>query len=122
MGASSVRQVVHTLGGMAPSNSHEAPAPAAGPLDRGSAEDLARTLRTVADPTRLQLLSLLRASAAGEAAVGDLAEALGLTQPTVSHHLRLLHEDGLLSRQQRGRQVWYAIAAERRAAVADLLR
>lgn len=90
-------------------------------LDRDSAELLARTLRAVADPTRLQVLSLLTQSPAGEAVVGDLAEKLGLRQPTVSHHLRIMHEDGLVVREQRGRNVWYSITPDRRASITDLL-
>ena len=64
------------------------------PLDRETAEDLARLLKAVADPARLQLLALLKASAAGEACVCDLTGPLGLSQPTVSHHLKVLTEAG----------------------------
>lgn len=92
------------------------------PLDREAAEVLARTLRAVADPTRLQLLSMMHGSPDGEAAPGDLAAELGLTQPTVSHHLRIMFEDGLLVREQRGRNVWYSITPDRRDAIADLLQ
>lgn len=99
------------------------PAPAdRGPLAREAAEQLARTLRTVADPTRLQLLSMINGSTDQEATVGDLTAQIGLRQPTVSHHLRLMHEDGLLIREQRGRHVYYTIASDRRAAIVDLLR
>jgi ArsR family transcriptional regulator len=104
------------------SRAHDAVPSAPAPLGRGDAEQLARTLRAVADPTRLQVLSMLNASTSGEAVVGDLAAALGLRQPTVSHHLRIMHEDGLLIREQRGRQVFYAIAVDRRDEIADLLR
>jgi ArsR family transcriptional regulator, arsenate/arsenite/antimonite-responsive transcriptional repressor len=93
-----------------------------GPLTRPAAEALARTLRLVADPTRLQLLSMINGSPGQEVTVGELTQYLGLRQPTISHHLRLMHEDGLLDREQRGRHVWYSIAKDRRAAVADLLR
>jgi ArsR family transcriptional regulator len=92
------------------------------PLGRDAAEDLARTLRAVADPTRLQLLSMLNGSPNGEAIVGELADRLGLRQPTVSHHLRIMTDDGLLTREQRGRNVWYSIAPDRKDAIADLLR
>jgi ArsR family transcriptional regulator len=104
------------------SRAHDAVPSTPAPLDRSNAEQLARTLRAVADPTRLQVLSMLNASATGEAVVGDLATALGLRQPTVSHHLRIMHEDGLLVREQRGRQVFYAITPARRDEIADLLR
>lgn len=92
------------------------------PLDREAAERLARTLRIVADPTRLQVLSLLNDAPDGEVAVRDLVEPLGLRQPTISHHLRIMFEERLLTRQQRGREVYYAIAASRRDEIADLLR
>jgi ArsR family transcriptional regulator len=92
------------------------------PLTRPAAEALAKTLRLVADPTRLQLLSMINGSPGQEVTVGELTQHLGLRQPTISHHLRLMYEDGLLDRDQRGRQVWYSIAEDRRDAVADLLR
>ncbi|TFD31999.1 ArsR/SmtB family transcription factor [Cryobacterium cryoconiti] len=98
-----------------------APEPAPSVLDREAAEVLAKTLRAIADPTRLQLLSLMHGSPNGETTVGDLAERLGLRQPTVSHHLRIMIDDGLLAREQRGRNVWYAISPDRRSAIADLL-
>jgi ArsR family transcriptional regulator len=92
------------------------------PLTRPAAEALAKTLRLVADPTRLQLLSMINGSPGQEVTVGELTRHLGLRQPTISHHLRLMYEDGLLDREQRGRQVWYSIAKDRRDAIADLLR
>jgi ArsR family transcriptional regulator len=91
-------------------------------LDREAAESLARTLRAVADPTRLQLLSLIRRSPNAEATGGELAERLGLTQPTVSHHLRIMVADGLLVREQRGRNAWFSVASDRAAEIDDLLR
>jgi ArsR family transcriptional regulator, arsenate/arsenite/antimonite-responsive transcriptional repressor len=92
------------------------------PLTRPAAEALAKTLRLVADPTRLQLLSMINGSPGQEVTVGELTRHLGLRQPTISHHLRMMSEDGLLNREQRGRHVWYSIAKDRRDAVADLLR
>lgn len=92
------------------------------PLERTAAETLARTLRAVADPTRIQLLSMIAGAPGEEATVGDLAESLGLRQPTVTHHLRILVDDGVLERQQRGRHVWHKIAEDRRTAILDLLR
>jgi arsenate reductase len=88
-------------------------------LGRDSAERLARTLRAVADPTRLQLLSRIIGSVNGEALVGELADALKLTQPTVSHHMRVMVDDGLLEREKRGRQVWYSIVPARRREIID---
>jgi len=98
------------------------PSPRDEPLDRAAAEDMARTLRAVADPTRLQVLSMILGAESGEATVGELAAALGLSQPTVTHHLRIMVEDGLLIREPRGRQVWHSIAPQRRVAILDLLR
>jgi len=57
-----------------------------------------------------------------EATVGDLAAALGLSQPTVTHHLRILVDDGVLAREQRGKYVWHSIAPDRRSSIIDLLR
>ncbi|WP_136709086.1 metalloregulator ArsR/SmtB family transcription factor [Agromyces sp. H66] len=94
----------------------------AGPrLDRAAAESLARTLRAVADPTRLQLLSIIRSSPDGEATSGELAERIGLRQPTISHHLRLMSDDGLVVREQRGKFAWYSVAPDRIAEIDDLL-
>ena len=80
---------------------------AAAPLSEADADRLAAGLRVVADPTRLRLLSMI--SAAGEGCVCDLTEPLGLSQPTVSHHLRVLTEAGLLEREQRGRWAFFRI-------------
>ena len=79
------------------------------PLARApiSAEDAARlavTLKAIADPARLRLLSMVAAHEGGEACVCDLVEPLGLSQPTVSHHLKVLVDAGLLTREKRG--VW----------------
>jgi ArsR family transcriptional regulator len=92
------------------------------PLDRDAAEHLARLLKAVADPARLQLLSLIRASNSGEACVCDLTEPLGLSQPTVSHHLRVLIGAGLLTREKRGTWAWYALIPGRLEEIAAALR
>lgn len=86
---------------------------AAGAVDRSAAERMAQTLRALSDPTRIQLVSLIVASPGGKALVGTLATELGLTQPTVSHHMRIMTEDGILHREQEGRQAWYSVAPER---------
>ena len=75
------------------------------PLQRSDADQLARVLKAVADPVRLQLLSLIRAG--GEACACDLVEPVGLSQPTVSHHLKVLAEAGLVTREQRGTWAWF---------------
>src|SRR6478609_5254244 len=79
------------------------------PLDQPQAEVLARVLKAVADPTRLRLLSLVAAHDGGEACVCELTEPLGLTQPTVSPHLKVLVDAGLLSRDKRGVWAYYAL-------------
>jgi ArsR family transcriptional regulator len=94
----------------------------AAPLSRDVAESLAGLLKAVADPTRLQLLALIKASDGGQACVCDLTEPLGLTQPTVSHHLKVLTGAGLLTRKRRGIWVWYAIDQARLDELAALLR
>jgi ArsR family transcriptional regulator len=84
-------------------------------------ETAARGLKLVADPTRARILSLILASDHGRALVGQLAEALDLRQPTVSHHVKALLDDGVLEREPMGRQVWYSIAPEQLDRVGDLL-
>lgn len=92
------------------------------PLERDEAERLSRLLKAVADPTRLQLISLIKAAPAGEACVCDLTQPLGLRQPTVSHHLRVLVEAGLLTRERRATWMWYALAPGALGSLAELLR
>jgi ArsR family transcriptional regulator len=87
------------------------------PLTEESAEQIAPLLKAIADPVRLRLLSLVAAHADGEACVCDLNEAFDLSQPTISHHLKVLHESGLLSRSKRGVWVYYQV---RREALGDL--
>jgi ArsR family transcriptional regulator len=74
------------------------------PLTAQDAATLASTLKAIADPARLRLLSLVAAHEGGQACVCDLIEPLGLSQPTVSHHLKVLVDAGLLTREKRG--VW----------------
>jgi ArsR family transcriptional regulator len=92
------------------------------PLDRAAAESIARNLKAMADPTRVQLLSMIVESPDGRALVGELAATLGLTQPTVSHHVRIMADEGLLEREQKGREVWYSVTAERVTDVTESLR
>ena len=87
------------------------------PLTADAAERIAPLLKALADPVRLRLLSLVAAHADGEACVCDLNEAFDLSQPTISHHLKVLHEAGLLDRAKRGTWVYYSV---RREALADL--
>lgn len=94
----------------------------AGAVSRAQAEEIARTLKAVADPTRIQILAIVAGAPSGETTVGELADALGLRQPTITHHLRILIDDGLLTREPRGRQVWVSISPERWRDVRDVLR
>ncbi|GAA3525623.1 transcriptional regulator [Aeromicrobium flavum] len=91
-------------------------------LTRQQAEDTAQLLSVVSNSTRLQLLSLVHLSEGGRARVVDLTQALELRQPTISHHVKVLHEAGILSRTPVGREVWYSIVPDRLSAIADLLR
>ncbi|NLP82759.1 metalloregulator ArsR/SmtB family transcription factor [Microbacterium sp. CFH 90308] len=72
----------------------------------------ARDLTTLADPTRARILRLIRESDSGRMLVGRLAETLELRQPTVSHHMKALHDEGLVVREPDGRKVWYSIAPD----------
>nr|WP_235950404.1 metalloregulator ArsR/SmtB family transcription factor [Phycicoccus flavus] len=84
-----------------------------GGLSAAEAERSAALLKAVADPVRLRLLSAIRATAAGEACVCDLTPLVGLSQPTVSHHLKVLVEAGLLTRDKRGSWAWFRIVPSR---------
>ena len=87
------------------------------PLTSAQAEAIAPLLKALADPVRLRLLSLVASHEDGEACVCDLNDAFDLSQPTISHHLKVLHDLGLLERSKRGVWVYYRI---RPAALADL--
>jgi ArsR family transcriptional regulator len=78
-------------------------------------------LKALADPARLRLLSLIQSATDGEACVCDLTAPLGLSQPTVSHHLRILTEAGLLEREKRGVWAYYRLVPAAIATIADLL-
>lgn len=88
------------------------------PLDRDTADDLARLLKAVADPARLQLLALITSSPNQEACACDLQGPLDLSQPTVSHHLKILTAAGLVRRDQRGTWAWFTVVPERLAELA----
>ena len=96
-----------------------------GPLVRESlsdaqAVDLARTFKAMGDPVRLRLLSLIASHPGGEACVCDLTEVFDVTGPTISHHLRVLREVGLISGERRGTWIYYRVhpsALQRLAAV-----
>jgi ArsR family transcriptional regulator len=88
------------------------------PLDELRAERMADAFRVVADSARLRILSVIASKDPEESWVGELTEALGLSQPTVSHHLRVLHDAGLIERQPRGNRTYYTLACDQ----LDLLR
>jgi ArsR family transcriptional regulator len=77
------------------------------PLTEAEAEVLAKRFAALADPTRLRLLSLIAARPAGEVCACELVEPLGKSLPTVSHHLKVLREAGLIEGEKRGTWVWY---------------
>jgi ArsR family transcriptional regulator, arsenate/arsenite/antimonite-responsive transcriptional repressor len=91
------------------------------PLSTEQAERMAPLLKALADPVRLRLLSLVSSHEGSEACVCDLNDAFDLSQPTISHHLKVLHEVGLLDRSKRGTWVYYRIKAEVLADVAGLI-
>lgn len=82
-------------------------------MSREQAETTAQLLKAVADPVRLRLLSLIRTSKDHEACVCDLTPAVGLSQPTVSHHLKVLTEAGLVTRERRGTWAWFRLVPGR---------
>jgi ArsR family transcriptional regulator, arsenate/arsenite/antimonite-responsive transcriptional repressor len=93
-----------------------------GVLDAGAAERLARVFKALGDPARVRLLSLIAAHDGAEACVCDLTAPVGLSQPTVSHHLKQLVEAGLLTREQRGKWAYYRVVQPALDAVAGTLR
>lgn len=76
------------------------------------ADAVARTFKALGDPTRVRLLSLIAASPDGEACICDLTEPVGLSQPTVSHHMKLLVDAGLATREQRGRWAYFRVVTD----------
>lgn len=95
---------------------------AGGVLDEGTAERLARVFHALGDRHRVRLLSLIAAADGGEACVCDLTAPVGLSQPTVSHHMKQLVEAGLVTREQRGKWAYYRVVPETMAALGDVLR
>lgn len=87
------------------------------PLDEGEAEQLAAQLKALADPTRIRLISMLATCDGGELCACDLPTALGKSQPTTSHHLKLLTDAGLVEREQRGKWAWFRLRADQLAAI-----
>lgn len=93
----------------------------AGVLDQVDAEELATVFKALADPARLRLLSMVASSSAGEVCACDLVEPSGKSQPTVSHHMAILIDAGLVTRQKRGKWAWYSVVPERLAGLRQVL-
>lgn len=91
------------------------------PLRPDEAAELAATLKALADPVRLRILSLIAAQPEAEACVCHLTEPIGLSQPTMTHHLQILHGAGILERDKRGAWVYYRIVPDRLEEVRDAL-
>ncbi len=90
-------------------------------LDEADALVLADAFKALADPARLRLLSLIANSSGGEACACDLIEPLERSQPTVSHHLAILVDAGLVTREKRGRWAWYRLVPDRLEALQSAL-
>ncbi len=82
------------------------------PLDEDQAADLAKIFKALGDPVRLRLLSLIASRAGGEVCVCDLTPAFELSQPTISHHLKLLRQAGLIDCERRGTWVYYWVLTD----------
>lgn len=87
------------------------------PLDAGEAANLARGFTALSDPVRLRVLSMLAAAPDGEVCVCDFVEPLGKSQPTISHHLRVLADAGLVHGDRRSKWVWYSLDLDRLASL-----
>ncbi|TML20022.1 MAG: helix-turn-helix transcriptional regulator [Actinobacteria bacterium] len=89
------------------------------PLKERDAQELASAFAALSDPVRLRLLSLIAAE--GEICACDLVAPVGKSQPTVSHHLKVLHEAGLVERDKRGTWMWYRVVPARLSQLRDVL-
>ena len=90
-------------------------------MTQRQAEQVAPLLKALADPVRLRLMSMVASHQGGEACVCDLTEGFELSQPTISHHLKVLHDVGLLDRSKRGVWVYYRVRSEALADLAALI-
>lgn len=93
----------------------------ASPLPAEAAPTLAKAFAALGDPVRLRLMSLLMTADTGEICACDLVEPVGKSQPTVSHHLKVLREAGLVTATRRGTNIWYAAAPDQVAALRGVL-
>jgi len=83
-----------------------------GALDQESARQLATIFKALGDPTRVRLVSLIAAAEGAEACICDLTDPVGLSQPTVSHHMKVLAEAGLITREQRGKWAYFRLVGD----------
>jgi ArsR family transcriptional regulator, arsenate/arsenite/antimonite-responsive transcriptional repressor len=90
-------------------------------IPASEAETLAARFKALADPTRLRLISLVAAHKEAEACVCELTDPVGLSQPTVSHHLKILVDAGILSREQRGKWAYYRLVPATLTDMASLI-
>jgi transcriptional regulator, ArsR family len=93
----------------------------AGKLTAADANQLAQVFRVLGEPVRLQMVSLIAAQPQQEVYACELVETLGLSQPTVSHHLKVMYEAGILSKERRGTSICYRLVQERLALLRDVL-
>jgi ArsR family transcriptional regulator, arsenate/arsenite/antimonite-responsive transcriptional repressor len=91
------------------------------PIDEASAAGLAQVFKALGDPVRLRLVSLIGARQGGEVCVCDLTGAFNLSQPTISHHLKVLREAGLIDSERRGTWVYYRLVPAALERMAGLL-
>jgi ArsR family transcriptional regulator len=92
-----------------------------GKLTPEEAVQLAALFRVLGEPVRLQMLSLIAAQSNQEVCACELAETLGLSQPTISHHLKVMYEAGVLEKERRGTWIYYRIVQDRLVALRDIL-
>ncbi|MEV4566170.1 metalloregulator ArsR/SmtB family transcription factor [Nonomuraea sp. NPDC049419] len=91
------------------------------PLDAEQAAGVARVFKALGDPVRLRILSIVASRAGGEVCVCDITDAFDLSQPTISHHLKVLKEVGLLTSERRASWVYYRLVPETLAELSALL-
>src|ERR1700760_1504450 len=91
------------------------------PMTMEQAEQVAPLMKALADPVRLRLMSLVASHDSGEACMCDLTDAFDLSQPTITHHMKVLHEAGLVDRDKRGVWVYYRIRPQALASLAALI-
>lgn len=115
-----VETEVATVESERPAGAEACGAPLWSGLDDALVERVAGTLKALGHPARVRLVAAIRVAEGGEACVCDLQQVVGLSQPTVSHHLKVLVDAGLLTREKRGQWSWYALDEAAWAAVGEL--